>query len=305
MFPSDRPLTGVEKDLVTMDSDQYLSRFGIRHYIHDAILQLAETKDPKPVDSLRQYFHNATRGTHILRRGYSAVIATQYNRCSFAALFQKTLVNFSAAASGEDVAVMSAEYTVFEYVQFGHMLCTDFPQSLMEEVFGAGVFPTPLGNTHNCTTCKAPRFTLLLLVYLFYKEYLEDIKALREMNGEDFFVVHAGNGSSLCGTETLRMVRTSQGSTPSSPLSWRPSYASKSHASWEVVPKDFTLQFPSSEMLSCTLQEMAKERCAREAIGVVSSEEDCRLFLQCFALCPLVLQHIRKSFPHLFENWVH
>jgi len=275
MLPSQRFRAEAEQEaLHSMDPDHYLNTMGIRHYLHDVLTILAESREQKPVEALRGYFAAAVKGTHVLHRPSHFIFSTMHNRCSFALCYQSSILRFLSNKS------VDGALTVQEYLQVAHLLCDDFPPALIESVHRY-LQPDSESNVTGRLFAKG------FLVFLFYKEFLEDVAAI---------MLKSPVSPSAIIAETFTLLRSMTTVTQS----WRPSRAtttslpSQSTSAWQV-PKDFVVQVPPAEVLHAMFQQKGFTdpavpiNMASLLLGMVDS--------------PSILQHIVSSDPALFANW--
>eukprot|EP00755_Sulcionema_specki_P036015 Sspe_Gene.106085::Locus_83280_Transcript_2_2_Confidence_0.667_Length_1119::g.106085::m.106085 len=143
------------EDLFQLPSAAYLKRFNVQCYLNDAVHQLLECRDDRPLEFIAEYFMTVTKGTHVVQRSYAFVMATHHNRTSFCTMLQLCFGEETPMTTPEDVH------------QSILLLCPDFPFHVVDTVY-----------KHLSSVDDALSFRAMLsavCVHICFMEYLFDL----------------------------------------------------------------------------------------------------------------------------------
>lgn len=144
----------------------YLKKHYLEVYISDATHQLLtrRKKDSKDgsLQFLLRYFVKVQNGLHVLKRQYSYVSSTPYNRKSFIKLIWQAFFN---------IIQQQVPMTGSQYHQLLQLLCNDFPITLIEQVMN-------IITASSQTPVTFTEFIYTLQIIFYYQEFIEHVHNL-------------------------------------------------------------------------------------------------------------------------------
>lgn len=154
------------------ESQAYLDQSGIWFYIQDALNQLFQSHPTEANDFMANYFTSVLLGEHLASRKYQYVRGTVRNQVWFLKHLQSApILHWSPL---DDPPQETLGFTVEEFHHILQMSCTDFPLSVVEEIFHA--FPD---DPDQVSINTEHQFTHFALQWLF-QDWLQSVQSCFE-----------------------------------------------------------------------------------------------------------------------------
>jgi len=152
----------MDDERFNLTPDQFIKRYHIHVYIQDAIRQILDNRDDKPLEGLLNYFNSVLVGDHVLLREFEFVNATPRNRLAFVRMTVEAYQNTS-----EDKLM-----TCNDHFQLVSLLCPDFPTQHHDDA--TKLLREASGNTQNLFPYK--KIAAYWQILFVFSEFIAQVK---------------------------------------------------------------------------------------------------------------------------------